>query len=49
MFIPLVLVLRHYVKDHNHLRVTRTLIALFFVTFLAFMVYLLKARILVLQ
>ncbi|MBR6049220.1 MAG: hypothetical protein IKP83_03545 [Bacteroidales bacterium] len=49
MFIPLIFVLRHYIKDHNHLRVTRTLIALFFVTFLAFMLYLLKARILVLQ
>ena len=49
MFIPLILVLRHYVKDHEHLRVTRTLIVVFFVTFLAFMIYLLKARILVLQ
>ena len=49
MFIPLILVLHHYAKGRNQLRVTKTLIVVFFVTFLAFMIYLLKTKALVLQ
>ncbi|MCR5588274.1 MAG: hypothetical protein K6F72_01530 [Bacteroidales bacterium] len=49
MFIPLILVLHHYAKKRTQLRVTKTLIVVFFVTFLAFMFYLLKSNILVLQ
>ncbi len=49
MFIPLILVLYHYAKGRNQLRVTKTLIVVFFVTFLAFMIYLLKTKALVLQ
>lgn len=49
MFIPLILVLHHYVKGGKHLRVTKTLIVVFFVTFLAFMIYLLKTKALILQ
>lgn len=49
MFIPLILVLRHYAKDRSHLCVVKTLIVLFFITFLAFIAYMLKARIIVFQ
>ena len=49
MFIPLILVLRHYAKGRDHLRVTKTLIVIFFVTFIAFISYMLKARIIVFQ
>ena len=48
MFIPLILVLHHYARKREQLKVTKTLIVVLFVTFLAFMIYLLKARILVL-
>ena len=47
MFIPLILVLRHYAKGQGHLRVVKTLIVVLFVTFLAFIAYMLKARIIV--
>lgn len=49
MFFPLVLVLHHYAKGRTQLRVTKTLIVVFFITFLAFMIYLLKSNTLVLQ
>ena len=49
MFIPLSLVLHHYAKGRTQLRVTKTLIVVFFVTFLAFMFYILKTKALVLQ
>ncbi len=49
MFIPLILVLRHYAKGREHLRVVKTLIVVFFVTFLAFITYMIKARIIVFQ
>ena len=49
MFIPLILVLRHYAKGKDHLRVVKTLIVVFFVTFIAFITYMLKARIIVFQ
>ncbi len=49
MFIPLILVLRHYAKGREHLRVVKTLIVVFFVTFVAFITYMLKARIIVIQ
>ena len=49
MFIPLMLVLHHYAKGRTLLRVTKTLIVVFFVTFLAFMIYLLKSKAIVLQ
>ena len=42
MFIPLILVLHHYA-------VTKTLIVILFVTFLAFMIFILKTKALVLQ
>lgn len=41
MFIPMILVLRYYAKRRELLTVTKTLIVVFFVTFLAFMVYIL--------
>lgn len=47
MFIPILLILRAYAKTHRHLSVTRTLIVIFFITFVAFMFYLLSTRILV--
>ena len=47
MFLPPLLVLRYYSKQKQWLRVTRTLIVVLFVTFIAFMVYLLKAGIIV--
>lgn len=49
MFIPLILVLRHYAKGRTQLRVTKTLIVVFFVTFLTFMFYILKTKAIVLQ
>jgi hypothetical protein len=49
MFIPMILVLHHYAKGRTQLRVTKTLIVIFFVTFLAFMFYILKTKALVLQ
>ena len=48
MFIPLILVLHHYARKREQLKVTKTLIVVLFVTFLVFMIYILKARILVL-
>lgn len=48
MFIPLILVLHHYARRREQLKVTKTLIVVLFVTFLVFMIYILKARILVL-
>ena len=49
MFIPLILVLRHYAKGQAHLRVVKTLIVVFFVTFLAFIFYMLRSRTIVFQ
>lgn len=49
MFIPLILVLRHYAKGQAHLRVVKTLIVIFFVTFLAFIFYMLRSRTIVFQ
>ncbi|MBP3740490.1 MAG: hypothetical protein J6I41_05180 [Bacteroidales bacterium] len=49
MFIPLILVLHHYAKGGKQLHVTKTLIVVLFVTFLAFMIYLLKTKALVMQ
>ncbi len=49
MFIPLILVLRHYAKGREHLRVVKTLIVVFFGTFIVFITYMLKANIIVLQ
>lgn len=48
-FIPILLILRAYAKTKQHLTVTRTLIIIFFLTFVAFMYYLLSAHILVLK
>lgn len=47
MFIPLILVLRHYAKSQSHLKVVKTLIVVFFVTFLAFIFYMLRSRMIV--
>lgn len=41
MFIPVILLLHHYAKRKEQLLVTKTIIVVFFVTFLAFMAYLL--------
>lgn len=49
MFIPILLILRAYAKSRQHLTVTKTLITVFFATFVAFMFYLLSAHILVLK
>ena len=49
MFIPLILILRAYAKGREHLTVTRTLIVTFFITFVAFMAWLLSAHLLVLK
>lgn len=49
MFIPLILVLHHYAKGRTQLRITKTLIVVFFVTFLAFMIFIFKTKALVLQ
>lgn len=48
-FIPPLLLLRHYAKERNHPTVTKTLATLLFVTFVAFMFYLLKAHLLTLK
>lgn len=37
VFVPLIFVLQHYAKTRQHLTVTRTLIIIFFLTFVAFM------------
>ena len=42
MFIPLILMLHHYAKGRTQLRITKTLIVVFFVTFLAFMIFIFK-------
>ena len=47
MFIPLLLILRTYAKRKEQLTVTRTLITVLFVTFLAFMVFLIKNHLLI--
>lgn len=49
MFIPIILVLRHYMKTQHHLHATRTIIVVLFITFLAFMTYMLKSHTIVLQ
>ena len=49
MFIPLILVLRHYAKSQQYLHVVKTLIVVFFVTFLAFIFYMLRSRTIVFQ
>lgn len=49
MFIPLILMLHHYAKGRTQLRITKTLIVVFFVTFLAFMIFIFKTKALVLQ
>lgn len=49
MFFPLILVLHHYAKKRTQLQVTKALIVVFFITFLAFMFYLFKTKTLVLQ
>ena len=49
MFIPILLILRAYAKGRQHLTVTKTLIVVFFVTFVAFMFYLLNTHIIVLK
>lgn len=49
MFIPVILLLHHYAKRREQLKVTKTIIVVFFITFLAFMIYLFKARLIVLQ
>lgn len=46
-FIPLLLILRTYAKRKEQLTVTRTLITVLFVTFLAFMVFLIKNHLLI--
>ena len=43
-FIPLVLVLRHYAKGKQHLKVVKALITVFFLTFVAFVFVLFKSR-----
>ena len=49
MFIPMILLLHHYAKARTQLRVTKTLIVVFFVTFIAFMYYLLSSHTLILN
>lgn len=49
MFIPVLLILRAYAKRKEQPRVTKTLATVFFVTFIAFMAYLLGNHILVLK
>ena len=44
MFIPLLLILRAYAKTKHHLTVTKTLATILFVTFVAFMFYLLNTN-----
>lgn len=47
VFIAPLLLLRYYPKQKQWLHITRTLIVVLFVTFIAFMFYLLKAHIIV--
>lgn len=49
MFIPLILIFRAYAKTKQHLIVTKTLIVIFFVTFIAFIFFLFSTHILVLK
>ena len=49
MFIPILLILRAYAKSRQHLTVTKTLIVVFFVTFVAFMFYILSTHTLTLK
>ena len=49
MFIALILVLRHYAKRGENLKVTKTLIVVLFATFIAFMFYLFASRTMVLE
>lgn len=48
-FIPTLLILRTYAKRKEQLTVTRTLITVLFVTFLAFMVFLIKNHLLIVK
>lgn len=45
-FIVLILILRYYAKSQKHLNVVKSLIAVFFLTFLAFIFILVKAHLL---
>ena len=47
IFVPPLLLLRHYSKHKSQLRVIRTLIVILFLTFIAFMFYLLRAGLIV--
>ena len=49
MFLCLLLVLQHYAKRREQLKVTKTLIVVLFVTFLLFIIYLLKSGALTMQ
>lgn len=49
MYIPLILVLHHYARKREQLRVTKTLIVVLLATFLPFITYLLKAQIITLE
>ena len=49
MFIPILLTLRHYAKRKEQPITTKTLATVFFVTFIAFMFFMLKAHIIVLK
>lgn len=49
MYIPLILVLHHYTRKREQLRVTKTLIVVLLATFLPFITYLLKAQIITLE
>ncbi|MBP5677703.1 MAG: hypothetical protein J6W88_04305 [Bacteroidales bacterium] len=49
MFIPILLILRAYAKQRTYLKVTKTLIIVFFLTFVTFMFCLLKFNILSLK
>lgn len=49
MFVPVILLLHHYSKRKTQLNVVRTLIVVFFITFLAFMIYTLRTGIITIQ
>lgn len=49
MFIPLILVLHHYSKQKVQLKVVKTLIVVLFLTFLPFMIYMLKSGLITMQ
>lgn len=49
MFIPILLTLRFYAKRKEQPTVTKTLATIFFITFIAFMFYLLKSHIITLK